>query len=599
MLQTLRNNTRIILWFVVIAFVGFIILVWGADLQFGKQGTAGAVGWVNGQEIPYQTYQRRLTANLQALRARGDREPTLEDERRVADQTWQQMIDEILVSQAAAKRALPLSDDEVVFWVRQNPPDELRQNPAFIDTATGQINVAVYQEALRRTPEMFTWYEELTRLQLPMSKLERAVLSAAKVSEGDVDAFVRDRYENMRASFLWIDPRNFPASSTEISDAEARAYYEAHPEDFKVGERAQLVVVRLPKTPSETDENEVLEDVRGFISTIRAGDVTFAGIAESFSQDAFAAQGGDRGRYMQKREVEPELADQVFALALGQVSEPIRIANRVILVQVTADSVIGGEPARRFATIEQRITPGAETLTELRGEARTLVDQAKRHGMAAAAASAGVEADTTALFERNSFSPLLTGAREAVEWAFQHPKGAVGTPIETENDFVIFQVEDRRPAETLPFDEVRTRVDREVLRSRQHELARTKAERVIAAVKAAGALEAAARAETLEVRDSNKFARKGYFGEVGADPELIGKSFALSVGAISDLIETDKGFFVVRADSLFPPEPADRDRQRQTARQILERERQNGVLEAWLADMRSRSDIEDRRSRFF
>ena len=597
MLQALRNNTKTILWIVVIAFIGFIILVWGADLRFGSQ-QPNAIGSVNGKDIPYQTYQRRLTANLQNVRAR-DREPTFEEERRIADQTWQQIVDEMLVYQEAEKNKIPLSDDEVVFWVRSNPPDELRQDPAFVDSTTGQINMTAYQQALRTAPEQFRWYEEATRIQLPMTKLERTVLSAAKVSDGDVDTFVRDRYENMQASYLWVNPTAFPAGSTAVSEEEARAYYAAHPDEFKAGERARLVVARLPKQPSVEDENSELEEVRGFASTIAAGDATLGMLAESFSEDAFATQGGDRGRFMKKMEVEPELAPTVFSLPLGQVSEPIRLGQRVLLVQVTADSVVDGEPARRFSTIERRIAPGGETLSALRTRAREIADQARQSGLAAAARAAEIKADTTALFEPNSFSPLLAGAPEALTRAFESAAGTVGAPIETENDFVLFQVIEKLPAGTMPFDEVKARAERGVIAERQRAEARKKAERMFATYRATGSLEATAQAESLTVRDSKKFARKGFIADVGSDPELVGAAFALPVGRTSGLIETEKGFFIVRADSLFPSPPQDLERQRQTARQILERERQNGVLQAWLTDLRSRATIEDRRSKFF
>lgn len=598
MLQALRDNTKTILWIVVIAFIGFIILVWGADLRFGGGQQSNAIGSVNGKEIPYQAYQRRLTANLQNLRAR-DREPNLEEERRVAEQTWQQIVDEMLIYQAAEKRGLPPSDAEVVLWVRANPPDELRQNPAFVDSTTGQINLAAYQEALRRSPEQFRWYEEATRLQLPMTKLERTVLSAAKVSDGDIDVFVRDRYENMQASYLWVNPLTFPAGPAAVSEAEARAFYDAHPDEFKSGERARLVVARLPKEPSPEDESTVLEDVRGFVSTISSGDASFAGLAESFSEDAFSTQGGDRGRFMRRMEVEPELAAAVFSLPVGQVSEPLRLGNRVILIQVTADSLLDGEPARRFSTIERRITPGTETLGTLRTRAREIADRARRAGLTAEAQAAGIKADTTALFEQRSFSPLLTGAPEAIEFAFKNAEGTVGTPIETENDFVLYQIVEKRPAGPLPFDEVKARAERGVTTERQRAEARKKAERMVAAFKTTGSLEATARAESLAVGNSRKFSRRGSFGDVGNDPKLVGAAFAVPVGQTSGLIETDKGFFIVRADSLFPSAPLDLERQRQMARQILERERQNGVLQAWLTDLRGRARIEDRRSKFF
>lgn len=597
MLQTLRNNTRTILWIVVIAFVGFIILVWGADLQVSSQRPSGIAGSVNGQDITYQFYRSRVQSNLQNARTRTDRPPTFEEERRIADQTWQSIVDEILISQEAAKHALPISNDELVYWIDNNPPAALLQNPALIDSATGQFNLAAYQELLRTDPRRFEGYELAARLQLPMTKLQQNVISAAKVSDAAVERYIRDHNEAMRASFVWIDPKSFPGRNTEVTEAEARAYYDAHPDEFRSQERARVVVARVAKDPSPEDENEVLEAVRSYAATIASGNASFPGIAESFSEDPYADQGGDRGRYLKRQEMEPDLADRVFTVPVGQISEPFRIANRVLLVSVTADTLIDDEPARRFATIERQIAPGADRLTELRSLAREIHDRATQEGLAAAASAAGVQADTTALFERSSFTPLLIGAREAVDFAFEHRAGSVGPVIENETDLVVFQLLERRPEEVLPFEDVRSRAERAVVQERQRELARAKAERLLAALKDKGELETAAEAETLTVRDSSRFVRKGLFGDVGRDPELTAHAFNLPVGATSDLIETEKGFFIVRADSLFSLNPEEVEEQRATARQSLERERQAQIYEAWITELRDRARIVDHRQR--
>jgi hypothetical protein len=71
------------------------------------------------------------------------------------------------------------------------------------------------------------------------------------------------------------------------------------------------------------------------------------------------------------------------------------------------------------------------------------------------------------------------------------------------------------------------------------------------------------------------------------------------VGTVSDLIETDNGFFIVRADSLFLTTAEEMDQQRPAARQTLERERQTQALQAWIEDLRSRAQIEDYRQRYF
>lgn len=598
MLQALRNSTKIIFWIVAVAFIGFIVLVWGADLRFGgnRQGT---IGKVNGQVIPYSLYQRQLAADLQRVRARSDRPTQFEDERRVSEQTWESIVNEILISQEARKDALPVSDGEVVFWVKSNPPRELMQNPAFIDSTTGQFDIGRYQELLRRSPEQFRLYEAYTRAQIPATKLQQNVLSTAKVSNADVDAYVRDRFEAMRASFVWVDPSGYPTGSTEVSEAEARAYYDAHHDEFKSGPRARLVVVRLPKEPSPQDSTDAFDEVRGFASTIARGDATFAALAESFSQDAFAERGGDRGRPYRRAELEAELAERVFSTPVGQTSEPFTAGNRILLVQVAGDTLMNGEPARRFSSIERRIEPGADRMTELRTRAREINQEAGRGNLAAAGLAAQAKVDTTALFERASFSPLLMGLREAVDFAFEHPAGAIGRPVETATDFVIYQVLERRDAEALPLEEVQARVKRMVVRDRQKELARVKANALAAALAAGQPLEAVAKAEGLEVRDSGRFTRKGGIPAVGNDAGLLGPAFALPAASTSKLIETDKGFFVVRADSLFPVTGPELDQQRTSARMMLERERQNQVYEAWLKDLKTRADIEDHRETLF
>jgi len=181
--------------------------------------------------------------------------------------------------------------------------------------------------------------------------------------------------------------------------------------------------------------------------------------------------------------------------------------------------------------------------------------------------------------------------------AFDMTTGQVSKPIEVEKEFLLIQVLDKRPAGALTFEEAAARAERGAARLRQHELARPKAEAMAAAVKAQGSLAAAAAAESLTVKDSGRFTRKGSIPEVGRDPELIAAVFAQPLGTTSGLIETDKGFFVARADSLFPPTAADQERYATSARQVLLNERRNQIYEAWLSDLRDHAKIHDQRDR--
>ncbi len=58
MMTLLREKTGVVLWVVIFAFVGLIVVEWGADYSGGGQANVGdAVGVVNGEEIALKDFQ--------------------------------------------------------------------------------------------------------------------------------------------------------------------------------------------------------------------------------------------------------------------------------------------------------------------------------------------------------------------------------------------------------------------------------------------------------------------------------------------------------------------------------------------------------------
>ena len=62
-----------------------------------------------------------------------------------------------------------------------------------------------------------------------------------------------------------------------------------------------------------------------------------------------SAQGGDLGRYTTREQMITPLQDKLFSLALGQVSEPIKIGGHYSIFTVIADSTIELSPDRKLA----------------------------------------------------------------------------------------------------------------------------------------------------------------------------------------------------------------------------------------------------------
>ena len=61
MMTKLRESTAIIMWIVILAFVGLIVVEWGADYS-GTSGSKGAdtVGIINGEEISLRVFQQAM-----------------------------------------------------------------------------------------------------------------------------------------------------------------------------------------------------------------------------------------------------------------------------------------------------------------------------------------------------------------------------------------------------------------------------------------------------------------------------------------------------------------------------------------------------------
>ncbi len=596
MLQALRNNTRVILWITIAAFVGLILLVWGADLQVSSSN-GGSIAKVNGNPVPYQYYQDAYYNNLEAYRAQSDRELSFADEQQIREQTFNAVVADMLIDQEARELGVPLTDEEVVFWIKNQPHPEIINSPQF-QNAEGEFDIQKYHEALRADPASWRQYEEYMRQSLPADKLRRMVLTAGRVSESEVDEYVHGLAETRVLSYIRIDPRTAELPEGAVDEAAMRAHYDAHAGDYQTGERARLRLVRIAKEPSADDEEEVLTELQEHTQDVKEdlaksfeeGKQTFAAAVAAFSDGANKEQGGDRGAAFIRDRIRPEeLANAVFETPVGTLAPPFRVGNRYYLVLVTEEDEEGG---RRFSTFERILRPGPDTLDKLRQSLRGWTKIARADGIEAAASATGLEASLTEPFTERGFVPELFGFQDAIAFAFANPPGAVGGPDESEQAWLLYEVAEHLPSEPIPFEEAKNRILRTLTTEQQFTQARAQAAPVVAQLERRG-LEAAAKAADLEITETQRVNQRGGIPGVGADPALMTEAFALPEGSHTGLIETDQGLFVVRVDSVFAASADELQEYRSSARQILEQERSLKVFEGWIERLRAAANVED------
>ncbi len=173
----------------------------------------------------------------------------------------------------------------------------------------------------------------------------------------------------------------------QITQEEARAYYEQHKSEFERPEQVRLSEILVstqdpnpggdsssPPAPDSQRVTVAEQKARELLVQIRGG-AAFEEVAQKNSDGPTAAQGGDLGLF--KRGVlAAELENTIFAMKAGEVSEVTRTRQGFIILKVAEHHDAGAPPQKEIEPqIMERIyytkmQPALRTfLTRLREEA--------------------------------------------------------------------------------------------------------------------------------------------------------------------------------------------------------------------------------------
>lgn len=131
--------------------------------------------------------------------------------------------------------------------------------------------------------------------------VEERVVALAATRQG-----FKDAGENRTSAERWL---TLALATTAVTEAEAQAFYEAHPDVATVAESVTVREILLT----------TLHDARDVVRILASDRNAFELLARARSKSPQASSGGLLGSF-QRRELPPEIDQAVFALAPGQVS---------------------------------------------------------------------------------------------------------------------------------------------------------------------------------------------------------------------------------------------------------------------------------------
>ena len=593
----MRSAAKYIWLFIVIAFVGGFLLVQTSGLLGRTPVTPTTpVAVVNGHEILYNDYVQRSQTEIQNQQQASGRTLSEDDTRRIRNATFNQMVMDVLLQQQYERRGIVVTNEEIQQYAKFAPPAWIQSAPEL--QTEGQFDMQKYQRLLAssyaKQTGLLANLEQYYRSEIPRRKLLDQIASGIYVTDAELWRIWRDQHDSAQVSFVAF--RAQPDSSAKISDADLRAYFDKHSEEFRRPGRAVLTVVEIPRVVTAADSAAVRAHAIALRNEILGG-AKFEDVAKRESADSVSgAKGGDLGRGTKGRFVAP-FEQAAFALKVGEISQPVLTQFGYHIIRV--DERKGDTLALRHILL--RVQPSDSNEAKIDRQADDL-------SKAAASSEQGAKLDTAA--KRLGLKEFKVVALEdepasydgrpipsVSAWSFGGAHvGETSELFDDESGYYLARLDSLTESGDPKFDNVKSLVRQDVARERALDGVMPTAQKLADAAATSG-LEAAAAQQKLEVQHSPVFTRGTFVPGLGQFNEAIGTAFGLPVQAVSAPVRTTDAIFVLRVDRRVQADSAAWLKQLQAQRQARMQQLQQQRVQMYLADIRQSAKIDDRRKK--
>jgi peptidyl-prolyl cis-trans isomerase D len=264
-----------------------------------------------------------------------------------------------------------------------------------------------------------------------------------------------------------------------VDEAELRAYYDQHVDEFLEGEQASArhILFRLAPDATEITRGETELRANGVANIVRSGG-DFAVLAAEHSEDPGSKDmGGDLG-WFGRGQMVPEFEDVVFSAKPGDIVGPIKSQFGYHVIKVEGFRPEHQQPFEevqeqvRFRVLEDRAVGEAEARAgafarRLKAEGPDTQDQWQ---------AIADEDEAVVLNQSPPFSvgEAIAGASDGPELAdaaFASSVGEITGPVAVPRGWIVWQLAEVRVAGIPPLEDVRTEVEQKLRRERAVELA--------------------------------------------------------------------------------------------------------------------------------
>ncbi|MBY6186010.1 SurA N-terminal domain-containing protein [Marinobacter hydrocarbonoclasticus] len=547
MLEKIREGSQGVAAKIILGAVILSFALTGVYSYLGSSGEMLAAE-VNGEEISrydldqaFQNEQARMRAQLGEMFDSLAADPTYMAGLRQS--VLDRLIAERLIDQKVEALGLRVSDGQIQQAIVAMPEFQV----------DGQFDNDRYQAVLRQNNLTGVQLRDMMRRDMSRQQLVVGLLGSEFVTDAEAQALTALQQQTRDLRYLLISQADYN-DGIEVSEQEISDFYQANqarfatPEEVAI-EYVELKVSDLAKNVTVTDEeakafydsqavayqqperrlaahmlfegDDAKARADAALARVRAGEA-FADVAADASDDTFTAENGGELDWMTPGQMDPAFDAALFGLEEGATSDVIETDYGF---QIVNAKQVEAATQRPFADVKDSIIQTLQSdkaQTEFYGLQQKLADVSFQvpDSLTETAEAVNGEVKSTELFSRSN-APVPMDNPRALAAAFSDAvllDGMNSEVVQIDNGHIlVLRVSQHQAAGTESLDEVKDRINAQLVTEKASEKAMTEAADIEAAWKAGSA-----PADVVAINGV------GRFGQPDLDPTLVQSVFTMS-----------------------------------------------------------------------
>ena len=324
----MRENTKYVLWFVVISFGILFMLQDAGTFDFLGSGPNNILV-VDGEPVSLEEYRAMLDNQERIYQSQTGQGMTQQARDRAQERVYNQIVDGILIEKEMDRLGITVTDDELVDLVLGENP-----HPMVINTFSdgqGGIDRNLLQSFIDDPSASQQWsiLEAQLRDVRRREKLQGLMEATVHVSEQDIIEEHRKQNLKIDARYVALGYAAISDDSISYGDGDLRDFYRENREDFKRKKAYTIKYASLPIEPSRQDTLSIIDEVERLKPRFAESEDDSLFLARYASAQPYAST------FFLADDLDYELGTAVFDNPEpGSIIGPIVVGNEVRMIKI-------------------------------------------------------------------------------------------------------------------------------------------------------------------------------------------------------------------------------------------------------------------------